>query len=216
MPQKNKLLLLDFDEIQLIAIKDWLKSLGDIDAISSDSILERQSLIDNKNYFDLIIQSLNEKSVEINDDEISSPLLIIESKKQTAKLKHNEIIKSPFRFEQLELKIRNILRAIELKQLESLEIHGHKYVNSRRALVKDINSEIKLTDKEIEILAYLHKNRGRPISRDEMLREVWRYQTGVTTHTLETHIYRLRQKIASYIGNLEALITDEGGYRLID
>lgn len=216
MQKKNKLILLDFDEIQLLAIKEWLLKLGDIDAISDNSDLNSFDLIAKANNFDLIIQSIGNNEYELKDEDIIAPLLIIETKNNISKNKHKEIIKSPFRFEQFEMKIRNILRTKELQKLESLVIHGYKYINSKRALVLSGKEEIKLTDKEIEILSYLHNNRHRSISREEMLREVWRYQNGVTTHTLETHIYRLRQKIAAHIGELEALITNEGGYKLVD
>lgn len=216
MQKKNKLILLDFDEIQLLAIKEWLLKLGDIDAISDNSDLDSFDLIAKANNFDLIIQSIGNNEYELKDEDIIAPLLIIETKNNISKNKHKEIIKSPFRFEQFEMKIRNILRTKELQKLESLVIHGYKYINSKRALVLSGKEEIKLTDKEIEILSYLHNNRHRSISREEMLREVWRYQNGVTTHTLETHIYRLRQKIAAHIGELEALITNEGGYKLVD
>ncbi len=216
MQKKNKLILLDFDEIQLLAIKEWLLKLGDIDAISDNSDLNSFDLMAKANNFDLIIQSIGNNEYELKDEDIIAPLLIIETKNNISKNKHKEIIKSPFRFEQFEMKIRNILRTKELQKLESLVIHGYKYINSKRALVLSGKEEIKLTDKEIEILSYLHNNRHRSISREEMLREVWRYQNGVTTHTLETHIYRLRQKIAAHIGELEALITNEGGYKLVD
>lgn len=216
MAQKNKILLLDFDEIQLNALKEWLINLGDIDAISQNSNDFTYNNHEAMPKFQLIIQSLGAQAKELKDEDINCPLLIIENKLNRAIYNHNEKIIGPFRFEQLEMKIRNILRVYELQQLESLNIYGHKYINSRRALINDKGVEIKLTDKEIEILSYLHKNHMRPVPREEMLREVWRYQNGVTTHTLETHIYRLRQKLAGFIGNKEALITDEGGYRLLN
>jgi len=73
-----------------------------------------------------------------------------------------------------------------------------------------------LTDKEVEILAYLIRRRGAAVSREDLLRDVWRYQSGVDTHTLETHIYRLRQKMAGMPALSQALSTDEdGGYRFI-
>lgn len=74
---------------------------------------------------------------------------------------------------------------------------------------------IALTDKEVEILAYLLRMRGQAVRRDDMLRHVWRYQSGVDTHTLETHIYRLRQKLAVQETLKDMLVTDDdGGYRL--
>jgi DNA-binding response OmpR family regulator len=77
-------------------------------------------------------------------------------------------------------------------------------------------SAVSLTDKEVEILAYLIRRRGATVSRDDLLKDVWRYQAGVDTHTLETHIYRLRQKISGMPALTNALSTDEdGGYRFV-
>lgn len=74
--------------------------------------------------------------------------------------------------------------------------------------------DISLTDKEVEILAYLVRRTGTTVSRDDLLKDVWRYQPDVDTHTLETHIYRLRQKISGSADLKNALSTDEdGGYR---
>jgi hypothetical protein len=70
--------------------------------------------------------------------------------------------------------------------------------------------DIALTDREVDMLAYLARHQGRPVSREDLLKHVWRYQDGVDTHTLETHIYRLRQKT----GRHDILVTEEGGYHL--
>jgi len=72
-----------------------------------------------------------------------------------------------------------------------------------------------LTDKEVDILLCLTRQDGKTLKREELLRHVWRYQPGVDTHTLETHVYRLRQKLAALGGLENLLLTDEdGGYRL--
>jgi DNA-binding response OmpR family regulator len=74
--------------------------------------------------------------------------------------------------------------------------------------------KIRLTDKETNILKYLYRAGGKVISREELLTEVWGYNAGVTTHTLETHVYRLRQKIEPDPTGPKILITEAGGYRL--
>jgi DNA-binding response OmpR family regulator len=75
--------------------------------------------------------------------------------------------------------------------------------------------KIRLTDKETAILKYLYRTGDRAVSREVLLDEVWGYNAGVTTHTLETHIYRLRQKIEPDPANARILVTDAGGYRLV-
>jgi DNA-binding response OmpR family regulator len=74
--------------------------------------------------------------------------------------------------------------------------------------------KVRLTEKEAAILEFLYRA-GRPIGRDTLLGEVWGYNAGVTTHTLETHVYRLRRKIERDPANAEILVTEPGGYRLL-
>lgn len=80
--------------------------------------------------------------------------------------------------------------------------------------MEDEKTEIKLTEKENAILSYLFENAGRTVSRKELLTAVWEYAEGVETHTLETHIYRLRQKIEKTPSEPEILLTSENGYIL--
>lgn len=71
---------------------------------------------------------------------------------------------------------------------------------------------ISLTEKEVEILTHLHENKGKVIARDVLLHTIWNYAQNVETHTLETHIYRLRQKIEDDPTQPKILITDGDGY----
>ena len=75
--------------------------------------------------------------------------------------------------------------------------------------------KVRLTEKETSILKYLYRAGSRVVSRDTLLSEVWGYNAGVTTHTLETHIYRLRQKIERNPSEAQILVTEPGGYRLV-
>ena len=74
--------------------------------------------------------------------------------------------------------------------------------------------KVRLTEKEASIIKYLYRTGGKVVSRDTLLEEVWGYNSGVTTHTLETHVYRLRQKIEPEKGVATLLMTEPGGYRL--
>jgi DNA-binding response OmpR family regulator len=75
--------------------------------------------------------------------------------------------------------------------------------------------KVRLTEKETAILRFLYRSGLSPVSRETLLQEVWGYNSGVTTHTLETHIYRLRQKIEKDAANPEILVTEAGGYKLV-
>ena len=78
----------------------------------------------------------------------------------------------------------------------------------------DKKRKIRLTEKETAILKYLCRTGNKVVARDVLLSEVWGYNAGVTTHTLETHVYRLRQKIEADPSNAILLVTEPGGYRL--
>jgi hypothetical protein len=77
-------------------------------------------------------------------------------------------------------------------------------------VLEDGATTVELTDREADMLAYLARDPARAVPRDDLLRRVWRYQDGVDTHTLETHIHRLRRKT----GQDDIIVTDAGGYRL--
>ncbi len=72
---------------------------------------------------------------------------------------------------------------------------------------------IKLTEKEVIILKYLYNRAPEIISKEELLKNVWGYSAEMTTHTIETHIYRLRQKVEQN-GGSQIIITENSGYRL--
>ena len=83
-----------------------------------------------------------------------------------------------------------------------------------KMLVDEAEKKIRLTEKETNILKFLYRANDRVVPRDVLLHEVWGYNAGVTTHTLETHIYRLRQKIEPNPSEASLLVTESGGYRL--
>jgi DNA-binding response OmpR family regulator len=74
---------------------------------------------------------------------------------------------------------------------------------------------VRLTEKEASIIKYLYRADQKVVTRETLLQEVWGYNSGVTTHTLETHVYRLRQKIERDPSNAEILVTESGGYKLV-
>jgi DNA-binding response OmpR family regulator len=98
---------------------------------------------------------------------------------------------------------------------EPIRIGPYEFSPEDKALRHgDANRRIRLTEKEAAILAFLHRMGQRAVPRQELLTEVWGYHPEVTTHTLETHIYRLRRKIEPDPAKASLLITEAGGYRL--
>ena len=126
----------------------------------------------------------------------------------------NDYVTKPFRFGVLLARIRAHLRSHEQSEDAVFAIGPYEFRPANKMLRGPKDKKIRLTEKETNILKYLYRAGAKPVSREELLTEVWGYNAGVTTHTLETHIYRLRQKIEPEPGQARLLVTDAGGYRL--
>lgn len=126
----------------------------------------------------------------------------------------NDYVLKPFKFSVLLARIRAHLRSHESSEDAVYRIGPYEFRPGMRVLIDPAQKKIRLTDKEAAILRYLYRSGVKPVGRDELLREVWGYNANVTTHTLETHIYRLRQKIEPDAQSPKLLITETGGYRL--
>ena len=127
----------------------------------------------------------------------------------------NDYIVKPFRFAVLLARIRAHLRQHEQSEDATFSIGRFTFKPASKILVEESGGKVRLTEKETSILKYLYRAGERTVTRDVLLSEVWGYNSGVTTHTLETHIYRLRQKIERDPSNAELLVTESGGYKLV-
>lgn len=127
----------------------------------------------------------------------------------------NDYVVKPFRFAVLLARIRAQLRQHEQSEDAVFAIGPYSFRPSAKVLLTESGSKVRLTEKETSILKYLYRSGEKAISREILLQEVWGYNSGVTTHTLETHIYRLRQKIEPDPSNAELLVTETGGYKLL-
>lgn len=126
----------------------------------------------------------------------------------------SDYVTKPFRFGVLLARIRTRLRQYEMTESAQFNLGSYQFKPSVKTLVSEDESKIRLTEKETNILRLLLRAGGETVARDKLLEEVWGYNAQVTTHTLETHVYRLRQKIEEDPSNSELLITEAGGYRL--
>lgn len=127
----------------------------------------------------------------------------------------NDYITKPFRLGVLLARLRAHIRQHERSDDAVFTIGPYSFQPGAKLLLEtETNKKVRLTDKEAAILKYLYRTGGKVISRDVLLDEVWGYNAGVTTHTLETHVYRLRQKIEEDPSNARILLTEPGGYRL--
>ncbi len=127
----------------------------------------------------------------------------------------NDYVSKPFKFPVLLARIRAQLRQHEQSEDAVFQLGPYTFKPAMKLLVDENERKIRLTEKEANILKFLYRASDGVVARDVLLHEVWGYNAGVTTHTLETHIYRLRQKIEPDPSNARLLVTESGGYRLV-
>lgn len=127
----------------------------------------------------------------------------------------NDYVTKPFRFAVLLARIRSQLRQHEASEDAVFTIGPYTFRPASKLLLSPKGGKVRLTEKETAILRYLYRAGQKPVSRETLLQEVWGYNSGVTTHTLETHIYRLRQKVENDASMPSILVTEAGGYKLM-
>lgn len=125
----------------------------------------------------------------------------------------NDYVMKPFRFAVLLARVRAHLRSHEQSEDATFAVGPYTFKPAAKLLATEAGRKIRLTEKETSILKYLYRQ-GRAVARETLLHEVWGYNPAVTTHTLETHIYRLRQKIEPDPAKAALIVTESGGYRL--
>jgi DNA-binding response OmpR family regulator len=127
----------------------------------------------------------------------------------------NDYVTKPFKFPVLLARMRAQLRQHEQSEDAIFTLGPYTFKPAMKMLITEDERKIRLTEKETNILKFLYRSTEGVVPRDILLHEVWGYNAGVTTHTLETHIYRLRQKIEPDPSNVRLLVTESGGYRLM-
>jgi DNA-binding response OmpR family regulator len=151
---------------------------------------------------------------------LSMPVILMNGTDRTSPDEDTVTIAKPFRLSELMSRLRAQLEARSKLEAHSdprtpIRIGPYEFLPEDKALRHHAaNLRIRLTEKEAAILAFLHRMSQRAVPRLELLTEVWGYNPTVTTHTLETHIYRLRRKMEAEPANARLLVTEAGGYRL--
>ncbi len=128
----------------------------------------------------------------------------------------NDYVTKPFHLNVLLARLRAQLRQHEQSEDAVFTIGPYSFQPAAKLLLEgSSNKKVRLTETETSFLKYLCRSGDKVVSRDTLLNEVWGYNAAVTTHTLETHVYRLRQKIEADPSNAKILVTETGGYRLV-
>ena len=162
---------------------------------------------------------LNFKVTEISnkknlDDQINSiPNYLIITKKQIQKTKNFLLLNNePIKIFKLIEKINIQLLKQKFNDQSQIIINNYKINVNSREIFQD-NKKLKLTEKEIQTILYLSKS-TKPTTSDELQSKVWRYQNDLETHTVETHIYRLRKKFLNYFNDNNFIISEKNGYKI--
>jgi DNA-binding response OmpR family regulator len=157
---------------------------------------------------------------ELREEGVTCPIVLLTAADSDADMiaglesGANDYIAKPFRFATLMARIHAHLRSHQQSEEAIYRIGPYTFRPSAKILIDPAGKKIRLTEKETNILKFLYRS-GDTVARETLLHEVWGYNPAVTTHTLETHIYRLRQKIEEQPGQAQILITESGGYRLV-
>ena len=165
---------------------------------------------------DLVIgfDGLSEDTAQMRQLGYRGPFLRLGQSNETAD--DIETLELPMRASALSGRVRSLIRTFKVREDPWLTIGPYRLSQGTRVLEGPDGQSERLTDKEADFLSFMHRARGEIVPREVLLAEIWGYNAQVTTHTLETHIYRLRQKIEKDPANAELLITEPGGYRLVE
>ena len=153
----------------------------------------------------------------LKKDRKHRPVILLQKNSNNSEETHlanvQYIIKTPFRISTLIKSITKCINNSEHGDNNKISIGPYLFIPKRKVMLND-NLEIRLTDKETAMISYLYFSVSDVVCRDELLHAIWGYSPDVNTHTLETHIYRLRQKIEQNPSKAEIIVTEERGYRL--
>jgi DNA-binding response OmpR family regulator len=227
MAQLKKILLVDDDDDLREALGEQLLMTEDFDVFEAANGAEAIAQV-KAGLFDLVILDVGLPDTDgrelckvLRKQGVKCPVLMLTGHDSDADTilgldaGANDYVTKPFKFPVLLARIRAQLRTHEASEDAIFQLGPYTFRPSQKLLLTEDNKKVRLTEKETNILKFLYRAPDGVVPRDILLHEVWGYNAGVTTHTLETHIYRLRQKIEPDPSQARLLVTESGGYRLV-
>lgn len=226
MAQAKKILLIDDDVDLREALSELLIMTDDFDVFEGGDGAEAFEKIKQQAY-DMVVLDVGLPDIDgrelcrlIRKQGVKCPILMLTGHDTDSdtilglNAGANDYITKPFKFPVLLARIRAQLRQHEQSEDAIFTLGPYTFKPAVKMLLTGDDKKIRLTEKETNILKFLYRATEGVVPRDTLLHEVWGYNAGVTTHTLETHIYRLRQKIEPDPSHASLLVTESGGYRL--
>jgi len=219
-------LVVDDDDDLRSTLVEQLQAETSFEIMEADKVTTVLELVEQKN-FDLVIMDVGLPDMDgreavklLRKKGLVAPIIMLTGHDGEADAIEgfqsgaNDYVTKPFRFGELLARIELQLRQYEQNVDAIFQVGSYQFKPGQKLLLDKDGTKIHLTEKEASIIKYLYRAGGAMVSRETLLEEVWGYHSGVTTHTLETHIYRLRQKIERNPAQARLLVTDDGGYRL--
>jgi len=224
----KKILLVDDDEALRQSLSEQLRLHEEFDTIEAATAADGMEKA-KAEYFDLILLDVGLPDMDgrevcrlMRRSGVKSPIIMLTAAESDADTilaldaGANDYVTKPFRLGVLLARMRAQLRQHEQSEDAVFTIGPYTFRPSAKLLTHgESKKKVRLTEKETSILKYLYRSGDAVVGRDKLLGEVWGYNAAVTTHTLETHVYRLRQKIEEDPSAAEILVTEPGGYRLV-
>ena len=172
-------------------------------------------LTDGADSADIIVVDENTKVLEdLLQKDLKAPLIFLSSAEGSDNSKVYNISK-PFSLSLFLDNLKASINKFENSAEGVLEFNRYVLYPTRKEILNLRNNETtKLTEKEVSIIKYLYKNKDKIVGKQDLMQEVWGYVADVATHTVETHIYRLRQKVEHDNPSAQLILTSDGGYQL--
>ena len=223
----KRVLIVDDDPTFLDMLCEQLQLHEEFSTVPADSAVAALDVV-GENYFDAILLDVGLPDMDgrevcrlMRRNGVKSPIIMLTGADTDADTilgldaGANDYVTKPFRLGVLLARLRAHIRQHERSDDAVFTIGPYTFQPSAKLLLHNAtNKKVRLTDKEVTILKHMYRAGSLVIGRDVLLDEVWGYNAGVDTHTLETHVYRLRQKIEQDPSNPVILVTEPGGYRL--
>lgn len=225
----RRILLVDDDSALRQALAEQLELEGEFTTVQADTVATGHQLATAET-FDLILLDVGLPDGDgralcrrLRAEAVRTPIIMLTAQVgeddtiDGLEAGANDYVTKPFKLGVLLARIRAHLRQHETSEDAVLTIGPYTFKPASKLLLdtEKAGKKVRLTEKETGILKFLYRAQQRLVPRETLLAEVWGYNAGVTTHTLETHVYRLRQKIERDPSAARLLVTEPGGYKLI-